>query len=107
MRTLQVAGAAPVGADEKKLAIIWDDDDYDVRVVAPDGPVIGRIYKMVHSPSGTPWFWALNLFPAVAADSGAAETREVAMAACKERWERYLGLRCSIQRHALGCTRFG
>lgn len=70
----------------------WDDDDYDVRVVAPDGPVIGRIYKMVQSPSGKPWFWALNLFPAVAADSGAAETREVAMAACKERWERYLGL---------------
>jgi hypothetical protein len=31
--------------------------------------LISRIYKQAYSRSGTPWFWALSLFPAVAADS--------------------------------------
>jgi hypothetical protein len=52
---------------------------------APDGPVIGRIYKVSFLPSGTPWFWRLLIFPAIA-DSGAAETLEPAMAAVKAQW---------------------
>ena len=32
------------------------------------------------------WFWAVQLFPAVAADSGTAETREAAMDAFKAQW---------------------
>src|SRR3974390_1155223 len=35
--------------------------------------------------------WALNLFPAIAADSGTAETREAAMAAFKTQWTRRRG----------------
>jgi hypothetical protein len=53
---------------------------------APDGPVIGRIYKQAFSPSGTPWFWGLLIYPAMAADRGTEETREAAMAALKARW---------------------
>ncbi len=48
---------------------------YDLRDGAPDGPLVGRIYKMVHSPSGTPWSWAVQLFPAVADDTGTGEMR--------------------------------
>jgi hypothetical protein len=61
----------------------WTDDDYDVRDGAPDGPVAGRIYNVGHSPSQRPWFWAVQLFPAVADDKGNAETLEDAMAAFK------------------------
>jgi hypothetical protein len=56
-----------------------------VRDGAPNGPVIGRIYKKTHSPSGTPWFWGLMLFPAMPADHDEEETREAAMAAFKAR----------------------
>ena len=66
----------------------WSEDDYDVRDDARDGPVIGRIYKLSVAPTGNWWFWALNLFPAVAGDSGTAETREVAMAAFEAQWRR-------------------
>jgi hypothetical protein len=44
------------------------------------------IYKVVHSPSGKPWFWAVQLVPAVGDDSGSAETREATMAAFKAQW---------------------
>ena len=54
------------------------NDDYDVREGAPDGPVVGRIYKLSVAPTGHWWFWAVQLFPAVAADSGTAETCEAA-----------------------------
>src|SRR3974390_1554159 len=64
----------------------WSDDDYDVRDGAPDGPVVGRIYKLSVAPTGNWWFWAAQLFPAVAADSGTAETREAAMEAFKAQW---------------------
>jgi hypothetical protein len=64
----------------------WSADDYDVRDGAPDGYVIGRIYKHSHAPTGKWWFWALNLFPAVAADSDSADTREAAMPALKAQW---------------------
>jgi hypothetical protein len=64
----------------------WGQDDYDVRDGSPEGSVIGRIYKMVHSPSGTPWFWSVLLLPARANDSGTEATREDAMAAFKEQW---------------------
>jgi hypothetical protein len=66
--------------------LVWSDDDYDVRHGAPDGPVAGRIYKQVFSPSSTPWFWAVQLFPAVGSDSGMEATREEAMAAFKAQW---------------------
>ena len=78
-----------IGANKSRGARMrWSADDYDVREGAPDGRPVGRIYKMVHSPSGTPWFWALNIFPALAADGGTEATREAAMAALKARWER-------------------
>jgi len=44
------------------------DDDYDVREGLPDGPLIGRIYKLSVAPTGNWWFWAVQLFPAVAAE---------------------------------------
>jgi hypothetical protein len=69
----------------------WSDDDYDVREGAPDGPVIGRIYKLAVAPTGNWWFWAVQLFPATAADSGTAETREAAMAEFKAQWMRRRG----------------
>jgi hypothetical protein len=50
-------------------------------VTASDGPVVGRIYKLSAAPT-----WAVQLFPAVAADSGTAETREAAMAEFKAQW---------------------
>jgi hypothetical protein len=64
----------------------WSNDDYDVREGASDGPVVGRIYKLSVAPTGNWWFWALQLFPAVAADSGTVETREAAMAEFKAQW---------------------
>jgi hypothetical protein len=64
----------------------WSEDDYDVRNGAPDGPVVGRIYKLSVAPTGNWWFWAVQLFPAVGDDTGTAETREAAMAAFKAQW---------------------
>jgi hypothetical protein len=49
-----------------------------------------RIYKQAYSPD-TPWFWALNLFPAMPADSGTEEPREAAMATLKAQWLRRRG----------------
>ena len=66
--------------------LCWKDDDYDVREGAADGPVVGRIYKLSVAPTGKWWFWAVQLFPAVGADSGTAETREAAMDAFKAQW---------------------
>jgi hypothetical protein len=44
----------------------------------------GAPYKQDYSPSGMPWFWAVNYFPAaVPSDNGAEETREAAMAVLK------------------------
>jgi hypothetical protein len=64
----------------------WSDDHYDVREGASDGPVVGWIYKLSVAPTGNWWFWAVQLFPAVGADSGTAETREAAMAEFKAQW---------------------
>jgi hypothetical protein len=64
----------------------WSADDYDIRHGAPDGRLVGRIYKHSHAPTGKWWFWAVQIFPAVASDSGAAESREAAMAALKAQW---------------------
>jgi hypothetical protein len=61
-------------------------NDYDVRDGAPDGPVVGRIYKLSVAPTGNWWFWAVQLFPAEGADSGTAPTREAAMDAFKAQW---------------------
>ena len=49
-------------------------------------PVVGRIYKLSVAPTGNWWFWAVQLFPAEAADSGTAATREAAMAEFKAQW---------------------
>jgi hypothetical protein len=32
-------------------------DDYDV--IGPGGLIIGRIFKAITSPPGTPWMWTL------------------------------------------------
>jgi hypothetical protein len=32
-------------------------DDYDV--IGPGGLIIGRIFKAITSPAGTPWMWTL------------------------------------------------
>jgi hypothetical protein len=61
-------------------------DDSDVRDGSPEGPVIGRIFKQRYSPSATPWFWGLDLFPAVPADSGTEAHARSGMAAFKEQW---------------------
>lgn len=77
---------------EPKLFLVRDRtsriEDYSVREDSPDGLVIGRIYKKSHSPVGRLWYWALHIFPAVAADHGDEETREAAMAALKAQWLR-------------------
>jgi hypothetical protein len=75
-----------ISANKSRRSGEWSDDDYDVRDGAPDGPVVGRIYKLSVAPTGNWWFWAVQLFPAVAADSGTAETREAAMAEFKAHW---------------------
>src|SRR5690348_15460453 len=68
--------------DQPTLYLIATDkrrpDDYDVR--AEDRRLVGRIYKYSHAPTGKWWFWAVQIFPAVASDSGSEETREAAMA---------------------------
>jgi len=53
--------------------------------------VVGRIYKLSVAPTGNWWLWAVQLFPAVAADSGTTPTREAAMAAFKAQWMRRRG----------------
>ena len=73
----------------------WSDDDYDVCDGAPDGPVVGRIYKLTVAPTGNWWFWAVQLFPAVGADSGTAETREAAMEAFKAQVDAAAGMGAS------------
>jgi hypothetical protein len=60
--------------------------DYDVREGTPGGRLVGRIYKYSHAPTGKWWFWAVQIFPAVASDSGAEDTRDAAMAALKAQW---------------------
>ena len=75
-----------VSANKSQPSSQWSDDDYDVREGSPDGPVIGRIYKLSVAPTGNWWFWAVQLFPAVGADSGTAETREAVMAEFKAQW---------------------
>ena len=74
------------GNKSRKGNLEWDADDYDVRMGAADGPVVGRIYKLTVALTGNWWFWAVQLFPAVGADSGTAETREAAMAELKAQW---------------------
>ena len=81
-----------ISANKSRIGnLVWSDDDYDVREGAADGPVVGRIYKLSVAPTGNWWFWAVQLFPAVGADSGTAETREAAMAEFKEQWTRRRG----------------
>jgi hypothetical protein len=71
----------------------WPGDDYDVHEGTNDGPEVGRIFRSeAMFPEGRPWFWGLNLFPAVPADHGFEVTCEAATAALKARWsERRIG----------------
>ena len=41
-----------IRANKSRPSGQWSDDDYDVRDGAPDGPVIGRIYKLSVAPTG-------------------------------------------------------
>ena len=68
--------SVPMKTDSRLYLISGNkNDDYDVREGASDGPVVGRMYKLSVAPTGNWWFWAVQLFPAVAADSGTAESR--------------------------------
>ena len=77
-----------VGANKSRPSGRWSVNDFDVLEAKPNGRTVGRIYKLSVAPAGNRWFWALNPFPAVPADSGTAETREAAMDAFKTQWLR-------------------
>ena len=44
-------------ASESRTGAEGPDDYY---VIGVDGLAIGRIFKAITSPVGTPWLWALN-----------------------------------------------
>ena len=44
-------------ASESRTGAEGPDDYY---VIGVDGLAIGRIFKVITSPVGTPWLWALN-----------------------------------------------
>ncbi len=88
-----------ISAKKSRTTGHWPDDDYDVRLGAPDGPDIGRIYGGDVVQNGS-WFWSINLGPIAEhwpADRGHAPTREEAMAAFKvaPKRERATGLKRS------------
>ncbi len=49
-----------ISAKKSRTTGHWPDDDYDVRLGAPDGPDIGRIYGGDVAQNGS-WFWGINL----------------------------------------------
>jgi hypothetical protein len=63
-------------------------DDYDV--IGADGLIIGRIFKAITSPAGTPWMWTL----AYGQDEnrsrthGYEPTREAATQAFARSWQK-------------------
>lgn len=82
-----------VSAKKSRRSGDWSPDDYDVHDGAAAGAVIGRIYLSTSRQQG-PWFWSISLFPASAAETGFAGTREEAIAKLKARCVgRRLGLR--------------
>lgn len=80
-------------AEERILYLVRRDnagEDFFVGERSPDGRLVGRIYKHTSAATGLWWFWAVQIFPAMAADSGNDDTREEAMARLKARWiDRY------------------
>jgi len=46
-----------VNANKSRVGNLeWSDDEYDVCEGSPDGPVLGRIYKLSVAPTGNWWF---------------------------------------------------
>jgi hypothetical protein len=64
-----------------------DEDDYDV---IADGTVVGRIFKSIASPPGTPWAWTLayGYHEDRSPTHGYEATRETAMQAFARSWHR-------------------
>ena len=64
------------------------DDDYDV--ISADGLVIGRIFKAITSPAGTPWMWTLAYgdHEDRTPTHGYGATRHAAMQAFARSWHR-------------------
>lgn len=62
-------------------------DDYDV--IGTDGLVIGRIFKAITSPTGTPWMWTLAYGQDEdrARTHGYEATREAATQAFARSWQ--------------------
>jgi hypothetical protein len=58
-----------------------DEQDYDV--IGPQGFVIGRIFKSIASPPGTPRAWTM-----ASPTHGYEPTREAAMQAFARSWRR-------------------
>lgn len=63
----------------------WSDDDYDVTL---EGKTIGRIYR--YTGVGENWYWGIDFFvwKNQGPQYGRAPTREAAMAAFREAWDR-------------------
>jgi hypothetical protein len=60
------------------------DDDYDVLA---DGEVVGRIFKVLAAPVGSPWMWTLMVgYEDRTPTHGYAATREAAMSAFAKSW---------------------
>jgi hypothetical protein len=74
-----------VPANKSRGGDHWDADDYDVR---DGGRVIGRIFRHPQAPVGQPWFWTITAREAEPSthNHGYSVSRELAMAAFKERW---------------------
>ena len=64
------------------------EDDYDV--IGPDGLIVGRIFKAITSPAGTPWLWALTYgyHEDRTPSHGYEPTREAAMKAFARSWHK-------------------
>jgi hypothetical protein len=62
-------------------------DDYDV--IGPGGLIIGRIFKAITSPPGTPWMWTLayDQDEARLPTHGYEATREAATQAFARSWQ--------------------
>jgi hypothetical protein len=62
-------------------------DDYDV--IGPGGLIIGRIFKAITSPPGTPWMWTLDYggHEERTPTHGYEATREAATQAFARSWQ--------------------
>jgi hypothetical protein len=93
-------GHAAIGPGQRELSLKWlfghehdaqrgalprrSDDDYDVLA---DGEVVGRIFKVLAAPVGSPWMWTLMVgYEDRTPTHGYAATREAAMSAFAKSW---------------------